>query len=123
MKERTETVVRYECETCGTRYRNREEAELCEEEPIEEQQFEVGDEVRAIEPRQCWNGEEYTATGHVLSVQGPKCSDVEYEIKWLGGKRERLESHVFLYEIAYDCPICGNRKTAIYYAPELTKVQ
>lgn len=110
----------YMCSVCRTKYPNKKEAARCEKRTCEKKSFSIGDTVRNIEPRTCWmNSEEYIFSGKVVRILGPKPSDYEYEVKWLGGKAERINAHVFQYEVEFNCPHCKEKEQARYHAPEL----
>ncbi len=116
MEKIVRRAVSYRCSVCGTEYRKKIDAMDCETMGIEEQKFNVGDGVTSLEPRVCSDDAEYVAQGTVRAVSGPCPPDEEYWVKWLGGLPPR---HVFLYEVKYKCPICGQIKGAVYFAPEL----
>jgi len=121
------TVVKheYQCRTCRTKYTSIRAAKECESRTREKKIYRVGDLVKNIEPRICYmpyKYQNYIFEGRVIRILGPKPSDYEYEVKWLGGVPERIKGHVFEYEVDYRCPRCGMQKTALYYAPELKKV-
>ncbi len=115
----TKRTVQYQCEVCKTLYKTPAQAKKCEARPVEKKKFRVGQLVRALEVRVCHNRGEYFAIGKVIKIRRPELPDYEYECKWLGGEKTRLNSHVRLYEIEFICPRCGKIKDAIYYAPEL----
>ena len=119
MKKIVRKKVLYRCPVCKTAYPRKKDALRCEKLPVEKRAFRVGDKVRNIEPRTCEQGKNYLFSGKVVRVLGPESSDYEYEVKWLGGKGERMNSHVFVYEVEFRCPHCKKQKRARYYAPEL----
>ena len=112
-------TVQYQCEVCKALYKTPAEAKKCEARPVEDTRFVLGQNVRSVEQRQCHVGGHYYAKGTVQIIFGPELSDDDYEIRHLGGKKERLNLHVFRYVIEYICPRCGRAKDAVYYAPEL----
>ena len=125
MREVVKTIMLYECEICLTKYEKKEDAIRCEGCGVEEEILQVGDRVTNVGLRTCsFQGREenYIFKGKVVEVKGPNPPDKEYEYKWLGGKKERLNSHVFSYIVEYICPICRKKKSAMYYTPELLKV-
>jgi hypothetical protein len=118
------TIVRqqkkYVCDICRTSYSNKREAEQCERRKREKKAFHLGDIVKAGERRMCnIKNKSFPCSGKIVRIVGPKPADEEYELKWLGGKIERLQSHVYEYEVKYVC-ICGQTQRDRYYAPELT---
>lgn len=119
MKRVVSKKVLYQCRICRTKYSSGRAAAACEAKGREPRVFRRGDHVRAREPRQCFDQSPYVMSGTVIKVIGPQAPDLEYEVKWLGGRRERLHNHVYRYEVWYKCPICGKSKTARYYGPEL----
>ncbi|MFH1193768.1 MAG: hypothetical protein V1661_02130 [bacterium] len=123
MRKITRKITLYQCSICKTNYPKADEAERCEHMPVEEPAFEIGDKVANIEPLHCQNGPKYTFRGKIIKISKPRPPDEEYEIKWLGGKKERLYSHVREYKVQYICPKCGRMKTRKYYAPELKSVK
>lgn len=113
----------YQCSVCGVRYTNKKDAKKCDKKEVEKRSFKIGDRIRVLEPRTCQRGDHYyVRNAKVVKVVGPMPSDFEYECKWLDGKRERINSHVFGYKIRYRCPICKKIRTEFYYAPELEKI-
>lgn len=124
MKKIIQTITWYQCDICKTKYEKASDAEKCEARTLEEKKFKVGDLVQAIEKRQCLSSEgskEYICKGKIVKIIGPMAPDEEYEIKWLNS--ERLNNHVWEYEIEYICPHCGEKKGARYYAPEIRKTK
>ena len=120
MKQVVQRKTFYMCSVCGTKYPNKKTAARCEKRTREKKAFVIGDKVRNIEPRICGlMGEVYVFSGRVVKILGPKPSDYEYEVKWLGGKEKRVNGHVYLYEIEFKCPHCKEKRNEYYYAPEL----
>lgn len=124
MKEIIRTEKTFQCSICKTEYYKKSDAKKCEKRKLEEKKFKKGDLVFAYEPRQCSrnNYKPHKVRGEVVKILGPEASDEEYENKWLGGSPERLNSHVFQYEVKYTCPICDEKRGALYYAPEIDKI-
>jgi len=122
MKRLVRKKVLFQCRVCRTKHASRRRAAACESKGRERRVFRKGDRVQAREPRFCLDQSQYVMSGTVIRVIGPLPPDEEYELKWLGGRRERLGQHVYQYEIWYKCPVCGRSKTARYYAPELESV-
>ena len=119
MKKIIQKSVLYQCSKCKTRYISAGRALQCEDKILEKKAFRVGNIVCNLEPRTCNMDKSYTFCGKVVRVLGPKPSDHEYEVKWLRGKPERTNGHVFEYEVEFTCPHCKEIKRARYYAPEL----
>jgi len=117
--------IYWQCPTCATEHFTESEGEKCAHMPVEEKKFVVGDRVtNALELRLCSKtNTSYRFKGKVTRIIGPEPSDEEYERKWLGEKKERLQSHVFVYAVEYQCPKCNKKKSDVYYAPELEKIQ
>lgn len=116
--------VTYQCITCKTTYRSKHKAQECEKRVLEIKRFVVGETVRNIELRTCCSNlivknRNYHFEGTVINIVGPMPSDYEYECKWLGGKPDRINGHVYQYEVKYVCPVCNQLKTALYHALEL----
>lgn len=112
--------VFYRCSGCKTKYANKKEALLCEKRILEKKVFNVGSRVKNIETRVCQKKQKrYFFSGIVTRIVGPELPDYEYEVKWLGGKEERLNAHVFVYQVKFRCPKCKETKCCRYYAPEL----
>jgi len=127
LKEKT--VYIYQCGRCRTKYEHRNEkiakkiAKKCASMPNEKKVFKKGDRVTSIEPRSCFLGRgngTYRFKGAVTKIVGPEPPDYEYCIKWL---KKFPKEHMFLYEITYKCPNCGEKKKARYFAPELKKIK
>lgn len=113
----------YICAGCKTRYTSKKKAEQCERRTLEPKVFKVGSRVQNVVARECEvEGKPYFFFGTVIKVIGPLPSDYEYEVKWLGGKRERLHAHVFLYHVRYRCPHCREMKEERYFTPELKAI-
>lgn len=121
MKTVEKTVTRYLCEVCGSEYLNKDPAKKCEKKPLEKQEFFKGDIVEVIEPRNCLMKDSYYKVKKAVieKVLQPECADEEYERKWLGGKKERLESHVRVYQVGWKCPRCKTWQSGRFYTPEL----
>ena len=117
------TDVSYQCETCGRKYHNELSAVNCEKRKLERKIFKIGELVKNTTARQCHNGKNYYFDGTVIDIRGPIPSDDEYEILILGGKEERMNSHVYQYEVKYVCPICKKIKTALLYSPQLKSTE
>jgi len=109
------------CSKCNTGYNSKKEARRCERGNVEKKIFAVGDLVTNRELRFCLSVPRrgYYFRGMVTKIIGPMPCDMEYEIKWLEGKAERLDSHVFEYRVRYRCPRCRKNMVVQYYAPEL----
>ena len=131
MRETVKVVRCYEsrCGVCKTKYsstkkgRALKEAKQCASRILEKKVFKLGDPVTNLEPRNCFGGgKSYYFRGRVIKIIGPEPSDYETEVKWLGGKQERVNGHVFQYEVEYICPRCEKTKTMLYYAPELKNI-
>lgn len=124
MKKVVQTRILYVCSKCRTKYSNKKDAARCEKRTREKETFRVGDAVQNIEPRTCqMRQKNYIFSGRIAKIFGPKPSDYEYEVKWLGGKTERVNGHVFQYEIEFNCPRCGEKRQELYYAPELRVIR
>ncbi len=124
MKKIVKATILWQCEICKTEYTKKSDAEKCEAKPIEKKKFKLGDLVRVKEKRTCFKSEKpYICEGVIVKIIGPEPPDFEYEVKWLGSQSERLNSHVFWYEIGYICPRCNKPKRVRYYAPEIEKVK
>ncbi len=115
------TVRSFQCEVCGAKYSTKNQALTCEARIKEEQVFKEGDLVSGYEPHVCNHGKEdrsFLTVGKVTKVIGPTLPDYEYEVKWLGDRPERLNGHVYLYEVSYEC-LCGKIREHLYRAPEI----
>jgi len=121
MKKIERTVVHFQCSVCKTKYISKAQAEKCEKRPNEQSAFKEGDKITAFELRYCQTGRKYRMKG-VIRKMSLRVPDAEYEMKWLGGKRERLSSHVWEYLVEYRCPGCKEIQTHPYYAPELKRI-
>lgn len=120
MEKIEKKAIFWKCSVCGTEHTKKSRVRACESMPVEEQKFQVGDKVTNLTPRICWDDKPYRFEGKICKVIGPEPPDEEYWIKWLGGLPGK---HVFSYEVTYTCPICGDEKGAMYYAPELERVK
>ena len=116
-------VVEYQCSVCGTKYTNKKDALKCAKMPCEQKIFKIGDLVTNTEELRCACGRKpYLFEGKIIGISRPQAPDEEYEKKWLGWKKERLTSHVFLYEVSYECPVCHIEENRVFFAPELKKI-
>lgn len=122
MRKVVTKVTCWQCAVCGTIYDKKPDAQKCEDYPVEPQKFKIGDRVtNSMEPRTCSSGGgTYRFKGRVTKVIGPQPPDEEYWNKWLGGCPD---AHVFSYEVTYQCPKCGEKNSALYFAPELEKIE
>lgn len=118
------TITLYKCSVCKQTYSNKKEAAHCEDRIREKKLFRVGATVRNKEPRFCQiKSKHYRFSGKIVRILGPKPSDYEYETKWLGGKRERVNGHIFLYEVKFCCPYCKEIRREQYHTPELLRIR
>lgn len=80
MKKILKKTTLWQCSTCGTDYKKKSDAKECENRPVEQQKFKVGDRVtNSMEPRICAvAGEVYRFKGRVRKVFGPQPPDEEY---------------------------------------------
>ena len=115
---RAHTIIRYQCRVCRKKHTTENAARYCEARPVENKAFILGQVVRVIERREC-SGRPYFAKGVVTSITGPTLPDRDYEIRWLGAKPERLNGHIFMYEIKFFCPRCKRPKKVVAFTPEL----
>jgi len=123
MRRVVEKSVSYRCSRCRTKHTNKRDALRCERMPVEAKTFKIGSRVENVEKRTCARGQkQYTFSGVVTKIIGPEPPDFEYEVKWLGGRPERLSSHVFLYQVKFRCPHCKEVREERYYAPELKQI-
>ncbi len=121
---RKRTEITYQCSICKTEYPSKRAAEKCEKRILEQKAFAKKDKVRNFERRTCSKDQKtYLFKGKVVKIIGPLASNHEYEVKWLGGKPERINGHVFLYQVRFKCPRCHQTQEEQYYAPELIKIK
>lgn len=116
-------VKTWKCSTCKSEYKSKRTAEKCASMPVEDKKFKIGDRVTAKGQRVCLSAhrkQKYILNGKISRIIGSEAPDEEYWNKWLGGQPDM---HVFSYEVKYRCPRCGKKKGAVYFAPELKKVQ
>ncbi len=110
----------YQCEVCKTKYRTAEKAKECEARVLEEKIFKVGDAIIIIPARVCdsgrFNQKSFWPKATVGKILGPMHPDYKYEVKWLGSRG--LNSHVYQYEVKYNC-LCGRKRGDLVYAPEM----
>ncbi len=115
------TARSFQCEVCGHRYHTQNQALRCEVRIKEKKVFNKGDLVKGIERHVCdhWSGDKYfQPIGKITKILGPMRPDYEYETKWLGGKPERINGHIYLYEVTYLC-WCGKTRSYLYRTPEI----
>lgn len=122
MKKIVKKTVFWRCSVCGEDYERKSDAKKCEKLSIEQKKFKMGDRVtNSKEPRVCMvKDKRYKFKGKICKIFGPESPDEDYWCRWLGGSPDK---HVFRYRVAYKCPICGKRKSAEYFGPELEKVK
>lgn len=116
MKRIIRKSVRYRCGTCKTKYGSARAATRCERSGVEPKSYRVGDAVRARAKRTCVDGHQYAVRGKVARVLGPEPYDPEVHLKGFGIV---ASGHLYLYEISYDCPACGEKKRVRYPAAAL----
>ncbi len=119
------TTFSYQCEVCGTKYRTEEQALKCEARTKEKKTFKRGDAVRGYECHVCSHGKRdknFLPEGKVVKTMGPMLPDYEYETKWLNSRSERINGHIYLYEVAYPC-LCGKPRRHLYRTPEIMLVK
>lgn len=123
MKVKRTVVKTYVCDKCKTPYSSAKACIKCELCGIEDPVAKVGDKVRILEPRQCSGSDKpYIAKGVITEISGPLPVDMEYELKWLGGKPERLKTHARSYLVTYKCPRCRESRSQPVFAPEFVAV-
>jgi hypothetical protein len=121
MKIDWEVVTRYICDICNTKYATPKKAAQCDARGVETPVAKIGDSVHLKEQRQCAStSKKYFAEGIITKVSGLLPPDYEYEVKWLGGSPQRLNSHVLQYVVTYTCPHCNQTREHPVYAPEFT---
>lgn len=124
MKRITRKTTRYQCDRCKTTYKTRAEALKCDETPVEDKAFAIGDNVVCDQKRRCStffvHNRYYSIAGKITGIQGPILPDEEYNNKWLGGVLAK--KHVYLYETSWICPRCRQECHGIFYGIELKKV-
>jgi hypothetical protein len=123
MKKIVKRVVVYKCGICRTEYDKASDAKKCEKRVLEVIAFTKGNSVSNIQPRTCnIHGKHYIFKGKVVKIVGPMASDYEYETKWLGSISERVNGHVFHYQVKFKCPHCKEVREERYFTPELKKL-
>ncbi|MEK7608328.1 MAG: hypothetical protein AAB495_02010 [Patescibacteria group bacterium] len=127
LKKIVQRIVWYQCEVCKTRHPSKKEALRCEKKPVEEKIFSLGDTVQLNRFVYCHNlqhpSQKFRAVGRIVRVRKPEPADEDYENRYLGGKRERKQSHVLSFEIKYKCPFCKKEKDALCLTPEMELVK
>jgi transcription elongation factor Elf1 len=119
VKIQREIIKTYHCDICNTGYPSQAKAKQCEKLSLETPIAKIGDPVRLIDQRQCGlSSKKYIAKGKITEIFGPFPPDQEYELKWLGGSKQRLESHVLQYLVTFTCPHCNEVREHPVYAPE-----
>ena len=121
MKKIVRTVTIFQCGICRTEYDKASDAQKCEKRILEVKAFAKGDMVSNIEPRTC-GIKNYIFKGRVVRIVGPMASDYEYEVKWLRAIADRVNGHVFHYQVKFTCPCCKETREERYLAPELKKI-
>lgn len=119
------TTRSFQCEVCGTKYSTKKQALKCENRTKENKIFKKGDVVRGLEYYLCDHGKKeskFLPEGRVAVVIGPTLPEYEYEIKWLGGKAERINGHIYLYDVTFKC-LCGKVRSDLFRTPELVMVK
>ena len=129
MKQKVRTITRkipartirsYQCLVCKTKYRHKKLAEKCADRVLEKINFNIGDQVKINLYHICNIDEKsFYPKGRVVKILGPMLPDEEYERKWFGGYSERLNSHIFQYEVAFYC-VCDMKRSGRYFLPEIS---
>ena len=115
----------FQCEICKTKYRTAKQALECEARIKEKKVFKIGDVVRGYECHVCSHegaDRNFLPEGKIVKILGPMVPDYEYEVKWLDGRPERINGHVYLYEVIYKC-LCGKPRGCQYRNPEIFLVK
>jgi len=124
MRKIIRRVVSYRCGICKTAYSSKAAAMKCEKRQVESKKFRLGENVTNIVERCCNPGDmssksKYYFVGKIIKIIGPSLPNEE--MRYLGGNAVvKQYCHVFQYEVAYTCPRCQHKKTALYYAWELS---
>lgn len=117
----THTVRSFQCNVCETKYPTAKQAKKCEARIKEKKVFKKGDVVKGYEFHVCNHGKKdknFQPKGTITMVIGPILPDYEYEVERLKGKPERLNGHIYLYEVVYAC-LCGRQRGYQYRTPEI----
>ena len=119
------TVRSFQCEICGHGYPTKSQALKCEARVKERRKFRKGDLVKGHELYVCVDGKKknkFLPEGRITIVIGPTLPEYEYEVKWLGARPERLNGHIYLYEVTFEC-LCGRTRSNVFRTPELVLVK
>lgn len=114
MRQVKKTSVSYVCGKCGSEFPKRRQAEKCEAGSCEPRRFNVGDEVRALQPRYCSSrgNRRYKVAGKIVGIVGLSLYDSEVMLKGFG--IEPTYAHCYWYEVEYVCPACRKTKRVRY---------
>ncbi len=116
------TVIKYQCKVCGMKYKTSAAAKKCEARILENKKAKIGDRVHVYQTRECHVLYQVPDTAKVVKIIGPMLPWEDYEIRHLHGRPERLNSHIFQYEIEYISPCCKEVHRIPCFAPEFDKV-
>ncbi|MEK7580606.1 MAG: hypothetical protein AAB465_03310 [Patescibacteria group bacterium] len=118
--------VSYRCGICKTDHSSKAAAMKCEKRQVELKKFRLGEKVTNIVYRCCNPGDtsqksKYYFKGKIIKIIGPSLLD---EDTWcrVCYDTDKTYRHIFEYEVAYTCPRCHIKKTALYYSWELKSI-
>ena len=114
------TVVSYQCEICGTKYRTHKKTEQCESRKLEKKKFRVGEPVEKTAYQHSCHNKVYFVKGVVSAIEGPVNPIIDHwnSYLWPNG-----DPHVYQYEVEFVCPICKQTKKTLCYAGELVSLK
>lgn len=116
-------TVRHECSIGKEKYKTAGEANKCEAKGVEPQEYKVGDIVVNVRERFCHNHKKYFFFGEVIKVFGPALPPTDAADRMnLGGIKPVPDNvHLYQYEVEYICPVCKQKKKALYYGVAIKK--
>lgn len=118
------TTTAYQCAKCKTKYRSKIKALECEELPVENKYFEIGEKIILIGWWSCMkrlkNSKKHEIRSFIEKINGPFIFDSEIRRLAFG----KLDGkHMFEYDVWWYCKNCRCRHYYCAYSFELKKIK
>lgn len=119
--------VRYRCDICKTVHSSKSAATKCEKMPVEPKKFRRGDKVtnkvyRCCIPFDTSKKSKYFFKGRIIKIRGSFYDSDMDCARRMSGCTDGINCHIFEYIVAYICPRCKHKKTALYHSWELKSI-
>lgn len=112
--------MEYECGVCKTTYDKKDEAQKCENKPVEIKLFKKGDRIKVGYEHTCnQKNKDFIPRGMVIEILGPEPMDEDYSHRCLGSKL--FNWHAYQYVVEFKC-LCGEIRQNAFFSPQIKKI-